>query len=276
MPQLMSVRLQPKPSRSLQSRKSNSRMVALSTLTHLINATSISITSATQPSSGIIRSGENPAGKLLSRSIIPEGCYDTVHVGWGDYLVNRTINICYPYLEPTCERIAKATLAKWMDFCAQWDSRGQNVVKTCQWKKNKPYTMYKDAPKLDDRRNMPYRVPGPLRCCPPPYEGMDVAKFYMHNSLCRMWRVKNDGEYRYYSQNFPLYGIFDEEYNYENMNIWSYDDRTHTSDHITLLDEDAREDLKTDYFPLTLEELMNEEDEYKKKQKQHHHLSPFY
>ncbi|EXJ65750.1 uncharacterized protein A1O5_11278 [Cladophialophora psammophila CBS 110553] len=91
-----------------------------------------------------------------------------------------------------------------------------------------------------------------------------------------MWMVKNDGEYRYYSQNFPLYGVYDEEYNYENMNIWSYDDRTGTSDHITLLDEEAREDLKTDYFPLTLEELIEAENDDKRKGNRHEHLSPFY
>ncbi|OAP59728.1 hypothetical protein AYL99_07026 [Fonsecaea erecta] len=251
-------------------------MVALSALTNLINAIGISIASAAPPPARSIQPRDCLASTPLPRSITPEGCYDTVKVGWGDVVVNRTINICYPYLEPTCERIAKATLAKWMDFCEQWDATGHNVVKTCQWKKNKPYTTYKDAPKHDDRQNMPYRVPGPLRCCPPPYEGMDVAKFYMHNSLCRMWRVKNDGEYRFYSQNFPLYGIFDEKYNYENMNIWSYDDQTDTSDHITLLDEKAREDLKTDYFPLTLKELIDEENEEKKTEKKHHHLSPFY
>ncbi|KIX97242.1 uncharacterized protein Z520_07357 [Fonsecaea multimorphosa CBS 102226] len=251
-------------------------MVALSALAHLINATSISIANAPQPSSTSSQPTDNPAATLLSRNIIPSGCYETVGVGWGDFRVNRTINKCYPYLEPTCERIAKATLSKWMDFCAQWDSTGNNVVKTCQWKKNKPYSLYKDAPKDDDRRNMPYRVPGPLRCCPPPYEGVDVSEYDMSNSLCRMWRVENDGEYRYYSQNFPLYGIFDEEYNYENMNIWSYDPETHTSDNISLLDEKAKEDLKTDYSPLTLKELIEEEKEEEEKKKKPQHLSPFY
>ncbi|KIW77643.1 hypothetical protein Z517_07475 [Fonsecaea pedrosoi CBS 271.37] len=251
-------------------------MVALSALTHLITATGISFASATLPSPRSAQPIENSANTLLSRSIIPESCYDTVPIGWGDFLVNRTINICYPYLEPTCERIGKATLAKWMDFCAQWDSRGGNPVKTCQWKKNKPYSLYDDAPEDDDRRNMPYRVPGPLRCCPPPYNGVDAGKFNMMNALCRMWRVKNDGEYRFYSQNFPLYGIFDEDYNYDNMTIWSYHPLSHTSDHITLLDKDDRDDLKTDYFPMTLEELIDWQNEEDREKNKHHHLSPFY
>ncbi|KIW90157.1 uncharacterized protein Z519_08800 [Cladophialophora bantiana CBS 173.52] len=251
-------------------------MVTVLALILLLTNLSTSLTSATLPSPRSSQLTETLASSIVSRSIIPAGCYATIPVGWGDYLVNRTINICYPYLEPTCERLAKATLAKWTDFCAQWDSEGKNPAKTCQWKTNKPFTTYKDAPEHDESLNMPYRVPGPLRCCPPPYEGLGVASFHMQDNICRMWKVKNDGEYRYYSQNFPLYGVYDEEYNYENMNIWSYDDRTGISDHITLLDEEAREDLRTDYFPLTLEDLIKAENDDNRKENRHGHLSPFY
>lgn len=147
------------------------------------------------------------------------GCEREVEVGWTDFFITkRTINFCYPKLKHTCQRDAKAAYCKWKDFCETWNATmTAEPPAECFHENNKPLHVCKGC----NRDNPEFREPNPSRCCPQPGFGMGWEDYHDDDLLCRRYRTRNEDEWDFYTQNFPWYGVTDEDFSH-NLTIEEY------------------------------------------------------
>ncbi len=163
--------------------------------------------------------------KALPTDLHLPQCEKPVQLGWPNWSSNingRTVNFCYPRLKHTCQRDAKVAYAKFRDFCLFWSEQGDKVARECDYMNNSPHSFCK----FDDQCNMDsyvYRVPGPDRCCPFPWDGMDPEDYNTNDEiLCSRYKAKDEDEYDYYTQNFAWYGIMDERFVWDNLTTEGY------------------------------------------------------
>ncbi|RVX66508.1 hypothetical protein B0A52_09793 [Exophiala mesophila] len=144
-------------------------------------------------------------------------CKDQIRTGWPDfYTMPHTVNKCYPILWPTCIREAKAAFAKFRDFCGSWN-KTMNVVphKSCLVDHYVPDDG--EERYFQDELTMWLKV---KTCC---YS--NDREFDRENEWCKIYRMKDMDEWEYYTQNFGVYGVYDEDFIY-NLSEENYDPST--------------------------------------------------
>jgi hypothetical protein len=151
-------------------------------------------------------------------------CEKPVELGWPHWTSNirtRTVNYCYPRLKHTCQRDAKVAYVKFKDFCQFWEQQGDPIARECDYMRNYSYNV---CPIRCNRDAWMYKVPGPWRCCPEVWDGMDPEDYNQYDELlCSRYRASNEDEYDFYTQNFAWFGIFDERFVYDNLTTDGYD-----------------------------------------------------